>query len=663
VPNDIYVTFSADSGPLEAEAAKARAEIRSLNVEMNALGRSMQSTGASMDSTLGQQLNALGSQLSAAKGKMAELGEEIRKHREEAGGLGETFAKLGEGVTQFAELAGASFGADAFRDWIAETIEAAEQTTRMAAKLGASTTEVQKIGAIATLTGTDLDRMAMSLERMELGLAKSESAASPARAALAALGIEADKFRSLLIPAQIDELAEAFSRFADGPNKTAAAMALLGRSGADMIPALDRGREGLAELNKTAQDTAVIMSDQDVKALTETQEASNKLSLAVKALGQDIAIFLNGPSAINLVTSLATELDNATRSLRAMGAVWGAITGAIGLPDVGGGRDITVRRLDMHDRNLGAGYGGVKAQVPEMQTGRGGGRTRAPKDETANVDREQYSEEIALIEQTSREKQKSLDDDLAHHKTTIQQWLADSTASLNAELAQVRAVYDQEAAIAGLNSVQIAQIKKQEAVELQKINNQIADDGRKAADLEQKQWAGVLNGIDGELNSVLQSMLSKHQSWGQAMTKVFEDMAMKGVEEIGKIALAEAAIGIGGLLGGPIGGTIGAAGSALIPHFAVGAWELPGDTLGMVHKGEMIVPAGPAASLRDMLSGGGSIGGGGSVAIHPTVTLNHSSIDGASTAQFFRQNGAGIMKAIGEASRQGAHLGVKGLRR
>jgi hypothetical protein len=28
---------------------------------------------------------------------------------------------------------------------------------------------------------------------------------------------------------------------------------------------------------------------------------------------------------------------------------------------------------EMHDRNLGAGYGGVKPTVPEMNLGRGGG--------------------------------------------------------------------------------------------------------------------------------------------------------------------------------------------------------------------------------------------------------------------------------------------------
>ena len=60
------------------------------------------------------------------------------------------------------------------------------------------------------------------------------------------LGINLAEFRSASIAGQVDLMAEAFSRFADGSGKTAAAMALLGKTGADMIPFLDKGNACLA---------------------------------------------------------------------------------------------------------------------------------------------------------------------------------------------------------------------------------------------------------------------------------------------------------------------------------------------------------------------------------------------------------------------------------
>jgi hypothetical protein len=50
---------------------------------------------------------------------------------------------------------------------------------------------------------------------------------------------------------------------------------------------------------------------------------------------------------------------------------------------------------------------------------------------------------------------------------------------------------------------------------------------------------------------------------------------------------------------------------------AGGEWQVPSDRLNLVHKDETILPAHVAGPLRDMVSGGGSMGGGGhSITIH-----------------------------------------------
>jgi hypothetical protein len=57
--------------------------------------------------------------------------------------------------------------------------------------------------------------------------------------------------------------------------------------------------------------------------------------------------------------------------------------------------------------------------------------------------------------------------------------------------------------------------------------------------------------------------------------------------------------------------------------FAVGAWNLPSDTVAQLHAGEMVVPANFATGLRGALSGGASGGrGGGSVSMNYAPTIN-----------------------------------------
>lgn len=102
--------------------------------------------------------------------------------------------------------------------------------------------------------------------------------------------------------------------------------------------------------------------------------------------------------------------------------------------------------------------------------------------------------------------------------------------------------------------------------------------------------------------------------------------------------------------------------ASALPAFAVGSWELPGDMIAKVHKGEMIVPAGPAAAWRSALNDGplgGQIGaGGGQVTVNHATNINISAIDGASVKQFFKNHNQMIMRTINEGVRIGAHLGL-----
>lgn len=56
---------------------------------------------------------------------------------------------------------------------------------------------------------------------------------------------------------------------------------------------------------------------------------------------------------------------------------------------------------------------------------------------------------------------------------------------------------------------------------------------------------------------------------------------------------------------GRVGGfSIGLPHIPTIPYLRTGAWEVLADTLAFIHRGEMVVPAGPAGSIRDSLRGG-----------------------------------------------------------
>ncbi len=97
----------------------------------------------------------------------------------------------------------------------------------------------------------------------------------------------------------------------------------------------------------------------------------------------------------------------------------------------------------------------------------------------------------------------------------------------------------------------------------------------------------------------------------------------------------------------------------------IGMWQVPADMLTLVHHNELIMPAAEAGAFRTMLGGDSGTGGpsSGAVHIHPTTTLHVSALDGASVSQWMRSNRGTMLRAIDQAVKHGAHLGLKGLAR
>lgn len=92
----------------------------------------------------------------------------------------------------------------------------------------------------------------------------------------------------------------------------------------------------------------------------------------------------------------------------------------------------------------------------------------------------------------------------------------------------------------------------------------------------------------------------------------------------------------------------------------IGMWSVPQDMLTLVHHNELIMPAAESIAFRNMLTTATSAGeNSGNVSITPTTHFHVNAIDGGSVSQWVRSNAPEMMRAIDEAVRHGAHLGLR----
>jgi hypothetical protein len=84
------------------------------------------------------------------------------------------------------------------------------------------------------------------------------------------------------------DLAERFKAMPDGAEKTALAVRLFGKSGAELIPFLNQGRDGINELSAEMQALGVQMSGETAAQAGKFNDALDKLKLASTSIGNQI---------------------------------------------------------------------------------------------------------------------------------------------------------------------------------------------------------------------------------------------------------------------------------------------------------------------------------------------------------------------------------------
>lgn len=135
---------------------------------------------------------------------------------------------------------------------VGRTIEAGDAMNDMSQRTGVSVESLARFRKAAATSGTDIDAVAKSLVKLSKGLYETaQTGKGPASEALQALGISAtDAAGKLKTADQVTlEIANKFKTMPDGIEKTALAMQLFGKSGADMIPMLNEGGKAIESLS------------------------------------------------------------------------------------------------------------------------------------------------------------------------------------------------------------------------------------------------------------------------------------------------------------------------------------------------------------------------------------------------------------------------------
>lgn len=140
----------------------------------------------------------------------------------------------------------AAIGATAF---IKNTIDAADSLNKLAQKTGIAVDTLSALANSADLAGVSQEQLGSSLTKLNKSIAEAVSGSREQIDAFAGLGIAVKDANGNIrsTDSVLADIADRFARASDGATKTQYAMALFGKSGADLIPFLNQGSEGLKQ--------------------------------------------------------------------------------------------------------------------------------------------------------------------------------------------------------------------------------------------------------------------------------------------------------------------------------------------------------------------------------------------------------------------------------
>ena len=283
------------------DTSKAAAGLKGLSKDMKDTAKS------------GAGFKGLGNNLRDAfkTGGIKGLGGALKGAASEAGGLKGIVGKVGIGLAATgaaAVAAGAAIAVKFGADSVSTFKKVAGEVKSLKRITGLSTEDASRLGFAFQQSGVDSTKGATGLKIFSKNLMAASLDGKKTAQMAGMLGTKFTDAHGQILPMStlLPKVATTFASMKDGPAKTALAMKLFGKSGADLLPFLNKGADGLAALAKKSDEVGNTLGDKDLKALDESRQAQKDWNAAMQGLQVTLGKYL-----LPVLTQFATMINSA----------------------------------------------------------------------------------------------------------------------------------------------------------------------------------------------------------------------------------------------------------------------------------------------------------------------------------------------------------------
>jgi hypothetical protein len=267
--------------------------------------------------------------------------------------------------------AAAVAAAGALAMMVKSSIDTADEISKAAQKVGIGTEELSRLRYAADMSGVSFDGLQTSVSKLNRNMVAAAAGTASAQAGFAALGVSVTKSDGTLRSSTdvMGDVADRFAKMDDGAQKSAIAMQIFGKSGADMIPMLNGGRAALEELTSEADKFGIVIDTETGRKAEAFNDNISRLQGVLSSLATRIAADLL-PHLVNMTDWLVKNQSAIVSVTKSVGEFFVGLGRVIGMV-VNAARALNQTfspAVEWAKRNLGALYQVASAMLNPLGT-------------------------------------------------------------------------------------------------------------------------------------------------------------------------------------------------------------------------------------------------------------------------------------------------------
>jgi len=250
---------------------------------------------------MSQPIGALHAALSAGHAQFsADMGKARKAVQSNASGMQKAmntvknkFNETATALNKYTKYAVAAAAA-ATVAFVKKQIDVADKMGKLAQQTGTTSEFLSGMALVASQAGTSLESIAKGTQRLAMNMNDMRRGVGEAKESFEMLNLEVTKGDGTLKNAEtmLKEVAEKLSKMEDGADKTAIAMRLFGKSGAELIPMLNMGAAGIEKMQQKAKEMGLVISTETARQAAYLNDQLDILKNQAVGVGREIALGL-----------------------------------------------------------------------------------------------------------------------------------------------------------------------------------------------------------------------------------------------------------------------------------------------------------------------------------------------------------------------------------